>query len=249
MDLTTYLTFGFAMAALAGFVGAYIRGFTGFGSNLIWAPVLVTVMDPVQAVAIMVLVGAVGSIQIIVPVFKQADWKGIYPIVLAACITAPFGIRALYLLDATDVRRAIGIFILVIAFILLTGWTYKGVRTGLKGRLAQFATGGIAGWLAGFGGIGGPIPVLYFMASNDPAPIQRANNVISVAALIPAVLGVLIFRGAITENTIIQAAILFIPFSIGMWLGAHSFKKAPPEIFRKAVLILLIVIGVGALSL
>ena len=87
------------------------------------------------------------------------------------------------------------------------------------------------------------------MASDDPAPIQRANNVISVAALIPVVLGVLIFRGAITENTIIQAAILFVPFSIGMWLGAHSFKKAPPEIFRKSVLILLIVIGVGALSL
>jgi uncharacterized protein len=243
------MTFGFAMAALAGFAGGYIRGFTGFGSNLIWAPVLVTVIDPVQAVAIMGLVGMVGSVQIAIPVMKQADWKGIFPIVLASALTAPFGIWALYHIDATNVRRVIGVFILIIAFILMTGWRYKGERTGVKGRLAQLTTGSIAGWLAGFGGIGGPIPVLYFMASNDPAPVQRANNVISVASLIPMVLAVLIYNGAVTQTTLIHAALLFFPFTGGMWLGAHSFTKAPGEIFRKAVLILLIIIGVGALSL
>jgi uncharacterized protein len=249
MDLTPYLTFGFAMAALAGFAGAFIRGFTGFGSNLIWAPVLVTVMDPVQAVAIMGLVGVFGTAQIVIPVAKIADWKGIYPIILGSWITAPLGIWALYHIEADNVRRVIGVFILVIAVILMTGWRYKGARTGLKGRLAQVGTGSIAGWLAGFGGIGGPIPVLYFMASHDPAPIQRANNVVAVAALIPMVLAILLYRGAINENTLIQAVILLVPFTIGTWLGANSFKIAPPELFRKAVLILLIIIGVSALGL
>jgi len=249
MDFTPYLTFEFGMAALAGFAGAYIRGFTGFGSNLIWAPVLVTVIDPVQAVAIMGLVGMFGTAQIVIPVAKVADWKGIYPIILGSWITAPFGIWALYQMEPDYVRRAIGVFILIIAFILMTGWTYKGARTGIKGRMAQIGTGSIAGWLAGFGGIGGPIPVLYFMASNDPAPIQRANNVVAVAALIPMVIGILIFRGAITQTTLIQAAILFVPFTAGTWLGAHSFKIAPPQVFRKAVLILLIIIGVSALGL
>ena len=249
MDLTSYMTFGFAMAALAGFAGAYIQGFTGFGANLVWAPVLVTVIDPVQAVAIMALVGSVNTLQIIGPAAKQADWKGIYPIILAAAVTAPLGIWALYNMEADNVRRAIGVFILVIAFILMTGWRYKGDRTGIKGRIAQFTTGSIGGWLAGFGGIGGPIPVLYFMASNDPAPIQRANNVISVSALVPMVLIVLIYRGAITSDTLIQAALLFIPAAVGTWLGAHSFTKAPPEIFRKAVLVLLVIIGVSALGL
>ena len=49
------------MAALAGFAAGYIRGFSGFGANLIWAPVLVTVMNPVQALAIMSLVGLAGT--------------------------------------------------------------------------------------------------------------------------------------------------------------------------------------------
>jgi uncharacterized membrane protein YfcA len=237
------------MAALAAFAGAYIRGFTGFGANLIWAPVLVSVMDPVQAVAIMGLVGMVGTVQIAIPAAKDANWKEILPIVLASWITVPFGIWALYLMEAENVRRVIGIFILLIAFILMTGWRYHGDRTGIKGRLAQATTGGIGGWLAGFGGIGGPVLVLYFMASTAPALIQRANNVIGVSSLIPVVIGILIYKGAITEIILIQSAILFFPFTVGTWLGAHSFTLASPIIFRKIVLVLLIIIGIFALGL
>jgi uncharacterized membrane protein YfcA len=140
LDLTPFLTFEFSMAALAAFAGAYIRGFTGFGANLIWAPVLVSVMDPVQAVAIMGLVGMVGTVQIAIPAAKDANWKEILPIVLASWITVPFGIWALYFMEAENVRRVIGIFILLIAFILMTGWRYHGDRTGIKGRLAQATT-------------------------------------------------------------------------------------------------------------
>ena len=77
MDFTPYMTSGFAIAALAGFAGSYNRGFTSFGSNLIWAPGLVTVMEPVQAVAIMGLVGMIETVQITIPIVKVADWKGI----------------------------------------------------------------------------------------------------------------------------------------------------------------------------
>ena len=119
MDLTPYLTFEFSIAILAGFAGAYIRGFTGFGSNLIWAPALVTVMEPVQAVAIMGIVGLAGTTQVALPILKNIVWKDIYPIILASSITAPFGIFVLYTLNAKTVRQVIGMFILAIAIILL----------------------------------------------------------------------------------------------------------------------------------
>jgi len=249
MDLESYLTFEFGIAALAGLIGAYDRGFTGFGANLIWAPALVTVMNPVQAVAIMGIVGLFSSIQIVLPIIKDVNWNETCPIVISAWFIAPFGVWVLYGLDAENVRKVIGIFILIIAFILLSGWRYRGDRTGIKGRLAQITTGGIAGWLSGFGSIGGPIPVLYFMSSSDHPSIQRANNIIAVCALIPMVLLVLIFKGAINEETLIQSAILFIPVVFGTWLGARSFRFASPTIFRKVVLTLLIIIGTSALIL
>jgi hypothetical protein len=249
MDLTPYLTFEFSLAILAGFFGAYIRGFTGFGANLIWAPALVTLIEPVQAVAIMGIVGLISTAQIALPILKNVSWKEIYPIIITSWITAPLGILVLYELNAVYVRQIIGVFILFIAFILLTGWRYRGIRTGFKGRIAQITTGGIAGWLAGFGGIGGPIPVLYIMAGSDHPSIQRANNIITVSAMIPMVLFVLAYKGAINEQTLIQSVILLIPFTFGTWLGTYSFKYVSPKIFRKAVLILLIVIGTSALFL
>ena len=249
MDLTPYLTFEFSVAIIAGFVGAYIRGFTGFGTNLIWAPALVIVMEPIQAVAIMGIVGLLGTTQIALPVLKLVVWKEVYPIILASWITVPFGIWALYDLDAKNVRQIIGVLVLTIASVLITGWSYHGERTGIKGRLAQITTGGIAGWLAGIGGIGGAIPVLYFMASTDHPSIQRANNIITVSSLIPMVLIILVFNGAINKITLIQSSILFIPFSVGMCFGTYSFKHASPNIFKNAVLILLIVIGTLAIVL
>ena len=249
MNLANYLTLDFSLAILAGFFGAYIRGFTGFGANLIWAPALVTVIEPVQAVAIMGIVGLISTAQVALPIIKKVNWKEIYPIIISSWITAPLGILILYDLNTENVRQIIGIFILIIACILITGWRYTGERTGVKGRLAQITTGGIAGWLAGFGGIGGPIPVLYSMAGSDHPSIQRANNIITVSSMIPMVLLVLSYKGAITEETIIQSAILLIPFTIGTWFGAHSFKYVSPRIFRKVVLILLILVGTSALFL
>ena len=247
MDFESYLTIEFSVAILAGFAGAYVRGFTGFGANLIWAPALVTVIEPVQAVAIMGIVGLATTTQIAVPILKHVSWKEVFPIIISSWITAPLGIWVLYDLDAENVRKIIGVFILVISFILITGWRYQGKRTGAKGKIAQVTTGGIAGWLAGFGGIGGPIPVLYFMASADRPSTQRANNIIAVTALIPMVLAVLIYNGAVNDKTLVQSAILFIPYTLGTWFGTHSFKHAPPSIFRKAVLFVLIIIGTLAL--
>ena len=92
MDLTPYLTFEFSIAILAGFAGAYVRGFTGFGSNLIWAPALVTVMEPVQAVAIMGIVGLAGTTPVALPILKNVVWIEVYPIIFASWIPAPCGI-------------------------------------------------------------------------------------------------------------------------------------------------------------
>jgi len=248
LDVSVILTLDFAIAAGAGFLGAFVRGFTGFGANLIWAPVLVVLYGPVEAVAIMGLAGLFSTVQLCVPAAKQADWAEIWPIVLTALVAAPFGVLTLYYVEADFVRRAIGGFVLVIALILMSGWRYTGDRGGVKGTLARIVTGSLGGWLAGFGGIGGPIPVLYFMAAPGQAAVQRANNVIAVSALVPMVLVTLIYNGNITELTLIRVLLLVPTYMIGTWLGAHSFKKAPAKIFRKAVLVLLIAIGVSALA-
>ena len=47
MDFASLFDTSLAIAAAGGLVGAIIRGFTGFGTNLVWAPVLVLVYGPI----------------------------------------------------------------------------------------------------------------------------------------------------------------------------------------------------------
>ncbi|NQV55175.1 MAG: sulfite exporter TauE/SafE family protein [Rhodospirillales bacterium] len=244
MDLSHILNSDLAIAGAVAVVAAMLRGFTGFGANLIWGPVLLFLWGPVEMVAIMGLTGMVASVQACIPEIRKADWPEITPMVIAAIIAAPLGVYALIHLNPEIVRRSIGGFILAIALILATGWRYRGERS----LLPKIVTGGVAGGLAGFAGIGGPICVLYFMAAPGAPEIQRANNMISVSALVPVVLLTLAITGDIGVVTLIRAAVLLAPYSLGVWLGARLFYMIPKELFRRAVLALLMVIGIAVMA-
>ena len=71
---------------------------------------------------------------------------------------------------------------------------------------------------------------------------------ISVSVLVPMVLVSLGVSGGIGIETLIRAAILFVPYSFGMWLGARLFHMIPKELFRRAVLGLLMIIGVAVMA-
>jgi len=62
------------------------------------------------------------------------------------------------------------------------------------------------------------------------------------------VLVTIIYNGNITELKLIRVLLLVPIYMFGTWLGARCFKKAPAQIFRKAVFVLLIAIGISALA-
>ena len=244
MEFQEIFNANLAIAAAVAVFSAAIRGFTGFGSNLIWGPVLLYLYGPVEMVAIMAMTGAMAVLQIAVPAARIAEWREIGVIMGAAIIIAPIGIYSLIHLDPEIVRRAIGGFILIIALILASGWKIKGNR----GYPTQIVTGGIAGWLAGFAGIGGPVCVLYFMAGSGKVEVQRANNTISVGVLSPPVVIMLAINGNIALETVVIAVAMLPPYFLGQWVGARLFHVLPRTLFRRLVLGLLMVIGVTVLA-
>ena len=245
--LSAILTPELAVAAAVAVLAAAMRGLTGFGANLIWGPALALLYGPVEMVAIMGLTGLVGTVHLCLPAIRHADWHEMTPIIVGSLVTVPFGVWSLLALEPDLVRRAIGGFILVIALIFLTGWRYEGERRGPAGLAARLVAGGGGGWLAGFAGIGGPILVLYFLAAPGTATVQRANNAIGVSALSPLAVVLLAFEGSIGLDTVLRSAILVVPYLLGQEIGARLFRLVPADRFRRLVLGLLIVIGLGVL--
>ena len=92
MELTQLLDHNLAIAGVFAVAAAMLRGFTGFGANLIWGPVLIFLWGPVEAVAIMGLTGISASLQGCIPEIRKADWPEITPIIIAATIGGPMGV-------------------------------------------------------------------------------------------------------------------------------------------------------------
>ncbi len=231
------------IASIFAMAGAAIRGLTGFGANLIWAPALLLLYGPAEAVAIMGITGILSSFPIIVPAMSKVDWREIRVIIVSAIIMAPMGVWTLLYLEPDMFRRVMGATILLMSGLLMTGWRYEGAR----GTGPKIITGGLSGYLAGFAGIGGPICALYFMSALGTAQVLRANNAVSVSLLVPVPILVLGLSGSIGMDTLIKAVILVAPYVVGQWLGILLFGVMPKKTFRRIVLGLLAAIGVGSM--
>ena len=242
-DFSFLLTTHFAIAAGVGFIGAILRGFSGFGANLIIAPVYAVLFGPVEAVQLVVIISFVSAWHLLVPAAKVVDWREITPMIIAAVALTPFGVWALLATHPEFVRRAIGAFVLLAALVLMSGWTYRGPR----GLVVRSVVGGLGGFITGFASIGGPVPVLYFMSAPGEVRVQRANNLVSVAVFAPITLVFFVISGTLGWETVFRALVLAIPYMVGLSAGARLFMVAPAKAFRWIVLVILAAIGVGAL--
>ena len=107
-------------------MGSAIRGYAGFGANIILAPVFAFLFGPQEAVLILGVVGLISTIPLVASVAKDTAWGQITPMLLGiACIT-PLGVWALVSLDPSHTRRVIGGLVLAMGLIYLTGWKYQG---------------------------------------------------------------------------------------------------------------------------
>ena len=237
----TELSFGVEMAAALAIVaaGGIIRGYTGFGTGLVMAPLLTLLWGPVEAVATTVALGTISTVQLTGPALPHVKWRVVIPLMIGVLTIAPVGTYLLLTVDPSVIKRVIAGTVMFLALIMLLGWKYSGPR-GLKSSLIA---GGIAGFFNGIAAIGGGIMVLYLMSLPDKMTIQRANIVIGVGALPLIVFVSLAVSGAVTEKILLNTATLAIPAMLSVWAGSRLFGFLPEKAFRLTVLWTLIIIS------
>ena len=81
-----------------------IRGFTGFGTALIFVPVAGIFLPPAQVVALITLTGVASMAALLPRAWGQAARGEVTILVVAALITVPAGIWLLGFLDPVAVR-------------------------------------------------------------------------------------------------------------------------------------------------
>jgi uncharacterized membrane protein YfcA len=231
----------FAFAAFAVFCGAFVRGYAGFGSGLIWASSLSLVLPPIVVVPSIYLLDLIASAHLVPRVWKDIDWRSLRWLLLGAFIATPAGLYLLASLPERPIRAAIAVVVLTATALLWRGFAWKAV----PGPRPATLVGLLSGFIGGGTGVGGPPAILFYFSSPTTVGVSRASLIGYLFGLDIVSVGMAGAQGFYTREVGLWVAVLALPVLAGIVLGNRRFIKADPERFRRYVLLLLAALSIA----
>jgi uncharacterized protein len=219
-----------AISMLAGSV----RGFSGFGSALIYVPLISAVYSPRTAAGTFLLIDFATGLAIVPTVWRQANWREVFPLGASAVFAAQFGTLILQYTDPTTLRWGIVMVVVVLLAVLMSGWRYHG-----KPMLAvTILVGLLAGTLGGAVQIVGPPVIMYWLGSTGTAAVVRANLSSFFALFSSALVVTYVARGLLTADVIALACVLGPVQILSLKSGTRLFHLASPLTYRRAAYVI-----------
>jgi len=115
----------YAAIAVSIIAGA-TRGFSGFGSALIYVPLISAIYDPRTAAVTFLLIDAATGIAVLPTVWREANWREVLPLAAAAVFAGQFGALILQYTDPVTLRWGMVVVVLTVLGVLVSGWHYHG---------------------------------------------------------------------------------------------------------------------------
>jgi uncharacterized membrane protein YfcA len=233
---------GTAWLAAVIFVAAFIRGYSGFGYSALVIAGSAIVTNPLNLVAVVMLMEFAMSLQSGRAAGPDVDWRRVWLLLAGAAVGLPLGLWALTGISDEAAKAVISGYVLVMCGVLLMGWRFAGEVRG-QGNLAV----GLVSGLANAPGMGGLPVAAFFAAQPMPAAVFRATLIAYFPLLDLYSAPLYWFAGLITMDTL-WAGLIALPLTvIGNWLGGRHFFGTDPQEFRRFAIILLA--GLAALGL
>jgi hypothetical protein len=220
-----------------------MRGFTGFGSGMVMAPVFAILFGPVETVVMVIVLEVVVTAQMIPGVRDDIDWRFVFAMGAVAALFMPLGNWLLVNVDAEAIGRAMAAIVLVFVFVLMTGWRYRGGRR----TPVTLGVGALSGVMLAATSLGNPPVILYLMAGRDTAAETRANMTAYFAVTFAVLLALMSVRGLMTWEATARAGILLPLFMAAAWVGGRMFRKSGEAMYRRVALAFLMGVGIYGL--
>ena len=109
-------------AVLVTFVGGLMRGFAGFGSAMLMAPVFAVLMGPAHMVPLIAAMEFPMGAALFVGARRDVEWGFVVPMALIAMVAMPLGLWALFTVDRDILTKVISGIVLAFVAVLIIGW-------------------------------------------------------------------------------------------------------------------------------
>lgn len=218
------------LAVLIALAAGVVRGFSGFGSALIFVPLISALYDPARATPVFAVIDAALMAPMALRAFRRCDWPEVAPMAAATAAFTPVGVYALVVIEPVVLRWAIAAAVAVTLALLASGLRYRG-RPPVA---ATLAVGAAAGVLGGAAQISGAPVAAFWLAGPGERGMIRAN-MIAVFALVSFVtLGSLLMAGLLTAEVLRLSLWLGPTYGLGIFLGARRFVGATDAGYLRA---------------
>jgi uncharacterized membrane protein YfcA len=225
-------------------VAGLMRGFAGFGSAMLMAPIFAILFGSADMVVTVVAIELVVSLQLFPQVRRHADWRVLAPMSLAACAAMPLGVWALASVDKATLVTVVSAVIVGFVVLMWSGWRYTGRRS----LVATIAVGALSGAMMATTSVGGPPVLLYLLSGRDAPQVNRANIVTYYFLTQFLLIVIVLATGVAGVAALARAVVLFPVMAAGAWIGGRAFHGLASErLYRNVALVILFVTGLFGL--
>lgn len=233
-DITLYLQIGVAL-----FFATIVVRVAGFGGSLFAMPLITPIIGVLIASPVMALFNITNFGIVISQYWRELTFQDIWRNIVGAILFIPVGIWILYLIPEDVLRFSLGIFVITYALYRLLNLPFPKLKSPHWGWVA----GCVAGITSGAFTLGGVPTVIY--ADTQDWEVDRFRLNMFTFFLVTGVASTIIryVAGQITWQVVAYWA-FSLPFMIaGLYVGTQLAKRVNRELFRRLVLLLLVVLG------
>jgi uncharacterized membrane protein YfcA len=219
---------GLLLLVLTIAAAGIVRGFSGFGTALIFVPIGNIFLPTVQVITLITLTGIGSSVALLPRALRVAQLREVATLGVAAAVTVPLGLWIVKQLDQDMIRWIAALIAFGMLAALVAGWRYLG-KIDTK-RL--IAIGLAAGVMGGMTGLTGPAVILFYLASGSGASIVRANTIVFLAILDVVIVVNIALGGMVTAQILGIALVLTVPYFITTKIGQAMFAPEYETTYR-----------------
>lgn len=237
---------GFGAAAIAfvvvsHFIGFFIRGAFGFGSNMPIVLLTTWVLGPHHAILLVALSSGTAQIHLLPQGFRHTDWPIVRRLTVGILGGIALGVWVFAEVEPDWLVLLLGLLILsILAMDRLQ--VVERVQRAIDLRSRSLATllaaiSGTVGTVSGGGG-------LYFLVGYlklvcPGAAVLRSTNVFLSGAFMIVRLMLLAIAGLFTPEMVLEALLISPAVVLGGWAGTRAFHRTSPERFYQALQLVL----------
>jgi uncharacterized protein len=225
-DLSLPIVLAIVATAFASGLG---RGFSGFGSALIFMPLASAMIGAKAASPLMLIIEMIAAIGLVPSAARIANRREVAIMMVGSLIGIPLGALFLLHADPLTVRWLIVGLIVPLLALMMAGWRYPYPPT----APLTAVVGAVAGFFGGVAQVSGPPVVMYWMRDAATPAMIRASVILYFAVSDLIILASYLFGGLFTLQIVGLAVITGPVFGVGLWIGAHMFGFASETSFRR----------------